>query len=406
MCGPVEPPEHVVVAVHDEETRHDDADRDGEAELPGTACPRPVGNERVRDAGRFGDDSDGGVNGTRITSAKRTIRIPVLCDRPVDPAFRYGDATTDGVSPQTTGSQSAVAFADLARATYCHRQLYYARRDDDRGPPQAVRERIRLAFRYGRLRRAADATLAEAPIDPPPATYRARLAGLTARDDWASLRSPVATGVRLEGRDCRGVAHKLLAADGGPAPPGGHRDAPGESGVHPSRGRVPDRDPTAGADADVHVDANRDGGSDANPDTAPDPDPDRRSGSPTDGRGVGIEAVPGDRRVLPGLVSPGSPPDRGVWAPQRVKAVAAATALAWERGRPIDRAVVEYPTVPAVRTVRLTARNRDRYRRVLRAVRTREGVPPRTDDRGKCDACEYADACGVRSRSLRSRLGL
>jgi CRISPR-associated exonuclease Cas4 len=323
-----------------------------------------------------------------------------LCDRPVAPAFRYGDATTDAVTAQTSGFPSTVAFSDLARATYCHRQLYYARRDDDRGPPRAVSERIRLAFRYERLRRAADATLAEAPIDPPPATYRARLADLTARDDWASLRSPVATGVRLEGRDCRGVAHKLLAADGGP------RAASAGSSVHACGTGDPDRGPTTGADVDVHVGADADVDANLDPGPDPGPDPNRTPPTPTDGRGVGIEAVPGDRRVLPGLVSPGSPPDRGVWAPQRVKAVAAATALARERGRQVDRAVVEYPAVPAVRTVRLTARNRDRYRRVLRAVRTREGVPPRTDDRGKCDACEYADACGVRSRSLRSRLGL
>mgnify|MGYP000536634911 CR=1 FL=1 len=34
----------------------------------------------------------------------------------------------------------------------------------------------------------------------------------------------------------------------------------------------------------------------------------------------------------PTIVSPGDPPDAGVWKPHSVQAVAAAKALAWERG--------------------------------------------------------------------------
>jgi CRISPR-associated exonuclease Cas4 len=285
---------------------------------------------------------------------------------------------------------ASVTFSELARAAYCHRQLYYARRDDDRQrragvaartdgdgadregegegearsrrPPARVRERIRLANRYGHLREATDATLADEPVDLDPAAYRRRLDRLADRDDWPAVRDPVATRVRLTGRDCHGVVHKLVATD--------------DSDVEP--GRATPRD----GDRD-EPDAGRPGVVD---------DPDSRASAP----------------VVPSLVSPGTPPDCGVWKPHRVKAVAAALALAWERSRRIERALVEYPAVGVVRTVRLTARSRDRYRRVLRAIRRRddEAVPPRTDNRNKCAPCEYADRCGVRSRSLRSRLGL
>ncbi|MFB6304546.1 MAG: hypothetical protein ABEH47_05225 [Haloferacaceae archaeon] len=211
----------------------------------------------------------------------------------------------------------SVTFSDLATAAYCPRQLYYARRDDDRGPPAAVRERQRLAFRYPDLRAAG--TVPDA-VAVPPATYRERLERLAERDDWDRLVA-ADRRVRLEGKDCHGIAHKVLAE-----PP------------------------------------------------------------------------------VPSVVSPGEPPDSGVWHPQRVRAVATAKALAWERERPVDRALVEYPAHGVVRTVRLTTRAKAAYRRTLRTVRRTDGVPPRIDDRSKCAACAYREECGVRTRSLRSML--
>ena len=218
----------------------------------------------------------------------------------------------------------SVAFADLARAAYCPRQLYYARRSDDRSPPDAVRERQTLAFAYDDLRGASDATLRDRPTALPPPAYRTALDALEDRDDWTELTANHERDVRLDGRDCHGVAHKVLDGD----PP------------------------------------------------------------------------------VPTLVSPGRPPESGVWEPQRVRAVATAKALAWEREREIPRALVEYPTHATVRTVRLTTGNRAAYRRTLRTVRELDGPPPRVDDRDRCDACDYADECGVRTRSLRSLLGL
>lgn len=216
-----------------------------------------------------------------------------------------------------------IAFSDLARAAYCPRQLYYARRDDDRGPPPEARERTALAFRYPELRRADDETLRAAPIDRPPGAYRAALDALAARDDWEALTAPRRREATLAGKDCRGVVHKLLGGD----PP------------------------------------------------------------------------------TPTIVSPGRPPDAGVWEPQSVRAVAAAKALAWERERPIPRALVEYPAVGAVREVRLTSRRTAAYRRALRAVRSLDGPPPRLRGSAKCEACDYRGRCGVRGRSLRSLLG-
>jgi CRISPR-associated exonuclease Cas4 len=109
--------------------------------------------------------------------------------------------------------------------------------------------------------------------------------------------------------------------------------------------------------------------------------------------------------TVPSFVSPGAPPERGVWEPQQVRAVAAAKALSWEREEATSHALVEYPAHGVVRTVRLTTRAKAAYRRALRAVRALDGPPPRLRDSSRCRACSYRDRCGVRTRSMRSLLG-
>ena len=240
-------------------------------------------------------------------------------------------------------------FTDLSRAAYCPRQLYYARREDDRTPPPEAVERRNLAFRYSELRRADDAALAAEPADLAPEAYRAALSRLAERDDWDELADPTGRMVRLDGRDCRGVAHKVLEG--------------GEAAASESRA------------ADGHDDA--------------------------DGDDAGERPPP-----VPVVVSPGAPPESGVWEPQRVRAVAAAKALSWERERRVERALVEYPARAVVREVRLTTRNKATYRRTLRTVRGIDGPPPRLRASSKCGSCEYRTECGVRTRSLRSILGL
>ncbi len=108
----------------------------------------------------------------------------------------------------------------------------------------------------------------------------------------------------------------------------------------------------------------------------------------------------------PSIVSAGTPPDQGVWEPQSVHAVAAAKALAWEHERPIDRAWVEYPAYGVIRQLSLTTRRKATYRRIVRTVRELDGPPARITNRSKCQSCEFADTCGVRTRTLRSLLGL
>jgi CRISPR-associated exonuclease Cas4 len=225
---------------------------------------------------------------------------------------------------------SLVAASDLGRAAYCPRQLYYARRSDDRDPPAEVERRRELAFRYPELRTASDATLADLPLTVAPAEYRENLDALAAEPFWDRLVDPAERDTLLTGKDCRGVAHKLLAAGDGddPTPP------------------------------------------------------------------------------MPVLVSGGVPPPAGVWEPQSVRAVALAKALAWQRERAVPRALVEYPAAGVVRPVRLTTRKKARYRELVRTVETLDGPPPRLDDDAKCESCDYREACGVKTRSLRSLLGL
>ena len=235
-------------------------------------------------------------------------------------------------------------FTDLATATYCPRQLYYDRREGGRAPPPEATDRIDLAFRYPELRRMDDAALAAEPIDRPPAAYRAALA------------DPSRTRVLLDGKDARGVAHKLLR----PAGPG---DA--------------SRDGSAGAGEDGDRDS--DGGNNG----ATEDDP-----------------------PVPVIVSPGKPPESGVWEPQSVRAVAAMHALSWVEERRVRRALVEYPAHAVVRDVHLSVRRSGTYRRALRTVRELAGPPPRHSGSAKCESCRHREHCGVKTRSLRSLVGL
>lgn len=104
------------------------------------------------------------------------------------------------------------AFRDLATAAYCPRKLYYRRRDPEEfETPDDVRKRRELAFQYDRLLTDDDA-LQAAPIEVSPTTYRSRLGCLRARlSNWEELVDPADRDVFLTGRECRGIAHKLLA---------------------------------------------------------------------------------------------------------------------------------------------------------------------------------------------------
>ncbi|MFC7324858.1 hypothetical protein ACFQMF_09735 [Halorubrum rutilum] len=244
-----------------------------------------------------------------------------------------------------------IPFSDLARAAYCPRQLYYARREDDRAVPPDARARIDLAYRYPALVDAPDATLRRLPIRRSPAAYRRNLDRLRGRDDYDWLVDPARERAFVSGKDCHGTVHKVLGAGGDAA------DAPGED---------------AAADA---------------------PGEDAAADAPGD-----------DEPPLPTVVSPGEPPENGVWGSQAVRAVAVAKAVAWEREREVPRALVEYPSVGAAREVRLTTRKKAAYRRALRAARAIDGPPSRVDD-DRCSACDYREECGVGRRSFRSLLG-
>ena len=109
---------------------------------------------------------------------------------------------------------------------------------------------------------------------------------------------------------------------------------------------------------------------------------------------------------VPSLLFTGEPPPDGVWGPHSVRAVAAAKALAWECETPVERAFVEYPAHGKIREVRLTTRRKAHYRRIVRTVDAIDGPPPRLKNRSKCEECEFKEECGVKTRSLRSLLGL
>lgn len=112
---------------------------------------------------------------------------------------------------------------------------------------------------------------------------------------------------------------------------------------------------------------------------------------------------------LPGpglsLVFAGEPPEHGVWQPQTVRLVAAARALAAERDASVERVYAEYPAHGVVRAVTVDRRRRGAYRAALRTARSIDGPPARTQQRAKCEACDFAGRCGVSTASLLSKLG-
>ena len=102
------------------------------------------------------------------------------------------------------------AFREVETAAYCPRKLYYRRRQPDEETPPDVRRRRELAFRYGRLL-DDDAALREAPIAVTPTQFRSNLGCAKARlDAWPDLVDPEERDAFLSGRECRGIAHKLL----------------------------------------------------------------------------------------------------------------------------------------------------------------------------------------------------
>jgi CRISPR-associated exonuclease Cas4 len=106
------------------------------------------------------------------------------------------------------------AFRDVETAAYCPRKLYYRRRQPEPEETPAGVERTReIAFQYERLL-TDDPTIREAPIAVTPTQFRSRLGSAKARlDVWDDLAEPDARDVFLAGRDCHGVAHKLLAGE-------------------------------------------------------------------------------------------------------------------------------------------------------------------------------------------------
>ncbi len=103
------------------------------------------------------------------------------------------------------------AFRDVEAAAYCPRKLYYRRNSpDEEEIPAIVSERRQIAFEYDHLLENNTA-LREAPIEITPTQFRSRLGCVKARlDRWEELVSPAGTEVFLSGRECRGIAHKVL----------------------------------------------------------------------------------------------------------------------------------------------------------------------------------------------------
>ncbi len=106
------------------------------------------------------------------------------------------------------------------------------------------------------------------------------------------------------------------------------------------------------------------------------------------------------------LVFGGQPPKQGVWGPQSVRLMAAAKALSWEQELSVERVFAEYPAYGVVREIEVDARRIAAYRSAVRTADAIDGPPARTQNRSKCKPCDYQKRCGVKTRSLKSLLGV
>jgi len=104
-----------------------------------------------------------------------------------------------------------LTFRDVETAAYCPRKLYYRQRAGPPDVPEEVAACRSLAFEYERLL-DEDAPLLAAPIEVSLTTFRSRIGTAKSRlDCWAALADPPVREQMLEGRECRGIAHKVLA---------------------------------------------------------------------------------------------------------------------------------------------------------------------------------------------------
>lgn len=112
----------------------------------------------------------------------------------------------------------------------------------------------------------------------------------------------------------------------------------------------------------------------------------------------------GDDGVLVSVVKTGTPPPNGVWRSERAEAASVRRMVSREHD--IRSVVFEYPRVGALRRVEV---GRDDARALERALERLEdiekGVPPsRTENRNKCESCDFKNECGVKTKSVLTRL--
>jgi len=110
--------------------------------------------------------------------------------------------------------------------------------------------------------------------------------------------------------------------------------------------------------------------------------------------------------VFVSKVKTGTPPPNGVWSSDRVEATAVERLVSSTTGDEVAYVVVEYPRAGALRRVEP---GKDDERALENALETLEeiqdGIPPsRTDNRSKCEACDFREECGVETRSILTRL--
>ncbi|WP_458207255.1 CRISPR-associated protein Cas4 [Haladaptatus sp. NG-SE-30] len=121
---------------------------------------------------------------------------------------------------------SKIPFSELETAAYCPRKLYYLRRDDI-DVPDLVAERRQLAFEYEAL---LDEDITDRPLAISPAQFRSNLGRATQLDAWSELVAPADRERLVEGKDCRGIVHKVLDLET-PVPSMVFTGTPPEQGV-------------------------------------------------------------------------------------------------------------------------------------------------------------------------------
>jgi CRISPR-associated exonuclease Cas4 len=120
-------------------------------------------------------------------------------------------------------------------------------------------------------------------------------------------------------------------------------------------------------------------------------------------KGIPSKLVCFEGEEIPSIIKPGSCPEQGVWASDRLHATALVLLLEAENGKEVPFAFVEYASFGLVRKVIIRSSDRREILQICRRVeKIKEGFMPEKKEEKFCKECSFLEHC-TSSPSLLSK---